>query len=217
MRPPATPYAAPQMPDAADRPFPRDLTLISGPVTLRPLTPDDVPVLIALAEATPEAFANTFTPRTHEQAVAYFGKAFKERADGTAFPFTVLRTDADPPHDRVVGTTRFQELEQAHGRCAIGYTWYAPAHHRDGTNRRCKVLMLDYAFDVLGVRRVQFTTDAGNFASRRSLERLGAVHEGTLRQHRVAADGTVRDSTVYAILVDAWRQVRPFLLPAEGG
>ena len=187
-------------------PFPADLTLASGPVTLRPLTLDDVPRLMDLANATPEAFANTFTPRTADQAAAYFGKAFAERADGVAFPFAVVRDDGDGP--RVVGTTRLQEYDGHHARCAIGYTWYAPVHHRDGTNRRCKVLLLDHVFDHLGIRRVQFTIDAGNVASRRSVERLGAVQEGTLRQHRIADDGTVRDSVVYAILVDEWRQAR---------
>lgn len=190
-------------------PFPADLTFVSGPVTLRPLTLDDVPALMALANATPEAFADTFTPRTADQAAAYFGKAFADRADGTAFPFAVVRDDGDGP--RVVGTTRLQEYDAHHARCAIGYTWYAPAHHRDGTNRRCKVLLLDHAFDVLGVRRVQFTIDAHNAASRRSVERLGALHEGTLRQHRVADDGTVRDSVIYAILADEWRRVRATL------
>lgn len=190
-------------------PFPADLTLVSGPVTLRPLTLDDVPRLMVLANATPEAFANTFTPRTAEQAAGYFGKAFADRADGVAFPFAVDRDDGAGP--TLVGTTRLQEYDAHHARCAIGYTWYAPAHHRDGTNRRCKVLLLDHAFDVLGVRRVQFTIDADNVASRRSVERLGAVHEGTLRQHRIADDGTVRDSVVYSILADEWRRARPTL------
>lgn len=198
------PYAA-----HVPAPFPADLTFVSGPVTLRPLTLDDVPVLMDLANATPEAFANTFTPRTADQAAAYFGKAFADRADGTGFPFAVVRDDGVGP--RVVGTTRFQEYDAQHARCAIGYTWYAPAHHRDGTNRRSKVLLLDHAFDVLRVRRVQFTIDADNAASRRSVERLGAVHEGTLRQHRVADDGTVRNSVVYSILADEWRAVRPTL------
>jgi N-acetyltransferase len=188
----------------AHPPFPPDLRLVLGPVELRPLEPADVPALMALAEATPEAFVWTYTPRTPEQAAAYFAKAFRQRDEGSGFTFAVVRSDVG----RIVGTTRFQDYEAAHRRCAIGYSWYAPNHHRDGTNRRCKVLMLDYAFDRLGVERVQFTTDAGNLVSRRSLERLGAVLEGTLRRQRVAPDGTVRDSTVYSILAEEWRGVR---------
>jgi len=77
--------------------------------------------------------------------------------------------------------------------------------------------MLDYAFDRLGVERIQFTTDAGNLVSRRSLERLGAVLEGTLRRQRVAPDGTVRDSTVYSILADEWRGVRAGIVAGLDG
>jgi N-acetyltransferase len=192
---------------SSSRSFPAGLTLRSGHVLLRPLSLEDVPVLEALAQATPEAFAWTTTPRDPEASRAYFAKAFGERDAGSAFPFAVVRDDVG----QVVGTTRFQGFERAHGRCGIGHTWYAPAHHRDGTNRLCKVLMLDHAFGEMGVRRVQFETDAGNVSSRRSLERLGAVQEGLLRAHRVAPDGTVRDSVLYSILAPEWDAVRPTL------
>ena len=47
-----------------------------------------------------------------------------------------------------------------------------------------------------------------NHQSRRSIERLGAKLDGVLRSHMVMANGTVRDTAVYSILVSEWPTVK---------
>ena len=67
---------------------------------------------------------------------------------------------------------------------------------------------LEYAFDVLGYRRVEFKTDALNERSRGALEALGASFEGVHRKHMLVRDGENRDSAWYAIVDDDWPAVR---------
>ncbi|WP_402371007.1 GNAT family N-acetyltransferase [Isoptericola rhizosphaerae] len=64
--------------------------------------------------------------------------------------------------------------------------------------------LLRWAFDTLDLNRVQAETDTRNLASARVLEKLGFVHEGTLREDCVV-DGDVSDSRVYGLLRREWR------------
>jgi RimJ/RimL family protein N-acetyltransferase len=64
--------------------------------------------------------------------------------------------------------------------------------------------LLRWAFDTLDLNRVQAETDTRNTASARVLEKLGFVHEGTLREDCVV-DGDVSDSRVYGLLRREWR------------
>jgi ribosomal-protein-alanine N-acetyltransferase len=64
--------------------------------------------------------------------------------------------------------------------------------------------LLQWAFDHLDLNRVQAETDTRNAASARVLEKLGFVHEGTLREDCVV-DGVVSDSWVYGLIKREWR------------
>lgn len=108
----------------------------------------------------------------------------------------------------VVGTTRFLGLQLEHLLVEIGWTWYARAAWGTGVNVETKLLLLGHAFETLGLRRVEFKTDSRNARSRGALAALGAQYEGTLRKHRVLADGGVRHSAYYSILDEEWPAVR---------
>lgn len=64
--------------------------------------------------------------------------------------------------------------------------------------------LLGWAYDTLDLNRVQAEADTRNHASRRVLEKLGFVHEGTLREDCVV-DGEVSDSWVFGLLRRDWR------------
>lgn len=71
--------------------------------------------------------------------------------------------------------------------------------------------LLAYAFDTLGVGRVQLKTDVRNQRSQQAIARLGARYEGTLRRHFRRSDGTVRDSVLFSITSEDWPRVRASL------
>jgi N-acetyltransferase len=68
--------------------------------------------------------------------------------------------------------------------------------------------MLEYAFERLGVRRVEFKTEATNARSRAALAALPAQFEGVHRNHMLVRGGINRDSAWYSVIEDDWPQVR---------
>jgi RimJ/RimL family protein N-acetyltransferase len=69
------------------------------------------------------------------------------------------------------------------------------------------LLLLGHAFDRVGLRRVEFKTDARNERSRGALLALGAQFEGIFRKHMVARDGGERDSAYFSVIDDEWPAV----------
>jgi RimJ/RimL family protein N-acetyltransferase len=122
--------------------------------------------------------------------------------------------------NRVVGSTSYFGIVTRHKRVEIGSTWYTSDVQGTTVNPECKYLLLKHAFEDWGARRIQFTTDINNAHSQRAILKLGAKFEGTLRNHAIRADGSMRDSLVYSILPDEWPAVREGLLvrihPGEG-
>ena len=109
---------------------------------------------------------------------------------------------------RAVGSTSYLDVDPAVSGLEIGWTWYAREVWATHVNPACKLLLLEHAFDELDVQRVTLKLDARNTRSYRAVERLGARYDGTLRHHRLRADGTVRDSAFFSILAAEWPLVR---------
>jgi RimJ/RimL family protein N-acetyltransferase len=59
---------------------------------------------------------------------------------------------------------------------------------------------------VVGLR-----TDNFNFRSQRAIEAIGAKKDGVIRRHQARRDGTARDTVIYSILAEEWRDVRRHL------
>jgi RimJ/RimL family protein N-acetyltransferase len=126
------------------------------------------------------------------------------REAGTDLPFAVI----DKASGRIIGSTRFRDICMKHMKLEIGGTWYAPEYQRSGINLESKYLLLRHAFETFGILRVQFKTDIRNAASRRSLEKMGAVQEGILRRSAIMPDGVIRDTAIYSILDTEWDGVK---------
>ncbi len=133
---------------------------------------------------------------------------------GTDLPFAVIQISTG----RVVGATRYLDIRREHRGLEIGGTWYGAEFRRTSVNTECKYLLLQHGFETLKAIRVQLKTDSRNERSQRAIERLGAVREGTLRNHLILPDGHVRHSVYYSILDSEWPQVKArlqtMLLPA---
>lgn len=133
--------------------------------------------------------------------------AAAERERGTQIPFVVVYKT----NSRIIGSSRYLDLSETHKTLEIGWTWYHPDYWRTSVNTETKFLMLQYAFEELGMNRVQFNTDARNIRSQTAIARLGAKKEGVLRKHRIIADGYVRDTVVFSILKEEWPEVKSAL------
>lgn len=129
------------------------------------------------------------------------------RENGSMVPFTVM----DNASGRAVGMTTYMNVDSANRRLEIGSTWYAKFVQRTGVNTRSKLLLLDHAFEKLNCNAVEFRTHFFNQQSRTAIERLGAKLDGTLRNHMIMANGTLRDTCVYSILSGEWPTVKAHL------
>lgn len=124
-----------------------------------------------------------------------------DTAGESALPPAVraAQTAADHP---VAGAVNLFDVDRVSG--TLSY-WLFDAYRGRGFASEAVSLLVDYAFGALGLHRIEAAVFAENDASRRLLERLGFVHEGTLRECRLL-DGTYGDADRYAVLEDEWRR-----------
>lgn len=122
-------------------------------------------------------------------------------------PYTILSAETG----QVLGSTRFLEIRLEHLRAEIGWTWVTRSAWSTGVNVETKLLLLGHAFETVGLRRVEFKTDARNTRARGALLALGATFEGILRTHMVVRDRGKRDSAYYSVIDDEWPAVRRHL------
>jgi RimJ/RimL family protein N-acetyltransferase len=135
----------------------------------------------------------------------WLADAFAEHEAGTRVQFVVLFEGA------VVGSTSYLSLAPEHLRLEIGNTWANPSAWGTGANVEAKYLLLGHAFETLGVRRVEFKTDALNDRARAALAALPAEFEGIHRKHMLVRGGERRDSAWYAVIDDEWPSVKAAL------
>jgi RimJ/RimL family protein N-acetyltransferase len=142
--------------------------------------------------------------KTREDFERVVEKAFAEQERGES----VVLATVERSSGRVIGSTRFMNIDRINRRVEIGSTWIAPAWHRTAVNTEAKYLMLRHAFEVWQCIRVELKTDALNQRSRNAILRIGAREEGTLRKHVITWTGRVRDSVYFSILDTEWPQVK---------
>jgi RimJ/RimL family protein N-acetyltransferase len=145
-----------------------------------------------------------YSMKTREDFQRLIDKAFTEQERGESIVFATVERASG----RVIGSTRFMNIDRTNRRVEIGSTWIAPAWQRTAINTEAKYLMLRHAFEIWGCVRVELKTDALNQKSRTAILRIGAKEEGTLRRHVVTWTGRIRDSIYFSILDDEWPAVK---------
>jgi RimJ/RimL family protein N-acetyltransferase len=142
--------------------------------------------------------------RTMEEMSAYVQTALKEQANGSALPFALIERASG----RVIGSTRYGNIDRAHYRVEIGWTWVARQWQRSSINTEAKYLLLRHAFETLKCIRVELKTDSLNERSRAAILRVGAREEGTFRNHMITASGRIRHTVYFSILDSEWPDVK---------
>jgi RimJ/RimL family protein N-acetyltransferase len=181
------------------------ITLTAHGIQLEPLALTHVDGLIDASRDGALATLNfTSVPEANAAAVrVYIEAALAGQHTGTMLPFAVLDADG-----RVLGSTRYYEIDTSVPTLAIGYTWYRASVQRSHVNTTCKRLLLGHAFEALGMRTVYLHTSHANLRSQAAIERLGAHKDGVLRQHKRHKDGGLRDTVCYSILDTEWPAIR---------
>ena len=134
----------------------------------------------------------------------YLREALADQALGTAVPFVTI----DRKTDKVVGSTRFGNIDTKNRKVEIGWTWINPEWQRTPINSEAKLLMFAHAFEVWKCVRVELKTNRYNEKSRAAMTRIGCVEEGILRNHMIRENGQYRDSVYFSIIESEWEKVR---------
>ena len=183
---------------------PKPVTLEGAHVRLAPLTHDHLDQLCEVG-FDPSIWRWGLTQiQTREDMQNYISAALKSQEEGTAIPFVTIEKSSG----RVIGSTRYGNIDKENRRLEIGWTWITPAWQRTSINTEAKYLMLRYSFEDLGCIRVEFKTDSLNDQSRTALERIGAKEEGILRNHMIAYGGRMRHSVFFSVIDLEWPAVK---------
>lgn len=181
--------------------FPKDYVLEDDRVLLRPLRAEDLEHLSHFGIEEPEIWRYSLVRAGGEGGMQrYIDLALTGRSKQREYPFIVF----DKKTQQYAGSTRFYDIQIDNQTLQLGYTWYGKEFQGTGLNRHCKFLLLQFAFDELGMLRVEFRADNNNARSIAAMKAIGCTVEGVLRQNVPNPDGGRRDSIIFSILKSEW-------------
>lgn len=136
---------------------------------LRPLRTDEFDLLF-------DAAKDPLIWEQHPDSDRYQREVFKhyfESAIASKGAFAII----DRASGRIIGSSRYCNLNEARREVEIGWTFLERAYWGGHYNRELKSLMLDHAFGFAD--RVLFVVGKNNLRSQKALEKIGAkfLHE----------------------------------------
>ena len=171
-------------------------------VLLRPLKKEDFKHLLPFSLNEPELWKYSLVSASGEIGLQnYLTIALEAKASGKEYPFIVF----DKKTNGYAGSTRYYDINLPFKTLQLGYTWYGKEFHGTGLNKHCKYLLLSFAFEIMGMERVEFRADNNNQRSIAAMKSLGCKVDGILRSNMPTREEDVRrDSIVLSILKDEW-------------
>ena len=189
------------MKTSLDFDFSKKIILEDERVILRPLENTDSVNLLSFSVEEPDLWQYSLVQAIGEEGLRnYLNVAIEAREGRREYPFIVF----DKLFNRYAGSTRFYDIQLSNKCLQIGYTWYGRQFQGTGLNKHCKYLLLEFAFENMGMERVEFRADSQNERSIAAMKSLGCEVEGILRSTGLRTDGNRRNSIVLSILKEEW-------------
>lgn len=113
--------------------------------------------------------------------------------------------------NQYVGMCSIICIVEEHGRAELGCIWYGKMAQRTEINTESMFLLLQYLFETLKYRRVEWKCDSQNIPSNKAALRLGFKYEGLFRNHMLIK-GRNRDTAWYSIIDTEWQTVKEYFL-----
>jgi RimJ/RimL family protein N-acetyltransferase len=134
----------------------------------------------------------------------YIQNTVQQKKAGICYPFLII----EKATNKVAGSTRYGYLNHNSQKCEIGWTWYGKAFQGTGLNKACKFELLNFGFEKIQFRRIQFSADLENLRSQKAIEKLGAKKEGIFRNNYVDSDGISKDDIYFSIISEEWEKTK---------
>jgi ribosomal-protein-alanine N-acetyltransferase len=183
--------------------------LRSARVVLRELRASDAPSLFAMLSADEVARFISPPPTSVSSFEQFIAWTLRQRSAGTYACFAVTVRG----YDTAIGIFQLRQIDAdfrtAEWGFAIGSPFWGTGVFREGAD-----LMLDFAFETVGVYRLEARASVQNGRGNGALRKVGAVKEAILRKSFLR-NGEQVDQVLYAILEDEWRAMtRPPIVAA---
>jgi ribosomal-protein-alanine N-acetyltransferase len=181
--------------------------LTGSSITLRELRVSDAPSLFAMLTTEEVSRFISPPPTTVEGFERFIMWANRERAAGNYCCFAVV------PHgmDTAIGLFQLRQLEPGWGTAewgfALGSAFWGTGMFADGAQ-----MVLEFAFETVGVHRLEARAAVQNGRGNAALRKLGAVCEGVLRRSFLR-HGQYLDQALWAILADDYRVSKNIVIP----
>jgi len=170
-------------------------------VTLRDLRLSDAPSLLAMLATEEVARFISPPPTTVEGFERFIAWTHRERAAGRYACFAVVVDGTDT----AVGLFQIRQLEPGWGTAewgfALGSPYWGTGVFLDGAR-----LVVDFAFEAIGVHRLEARAAVQNGRGNGALRKVGAVQEGVLRKSFLR-NGEYLDQVLWTIVDEDWRQM----------
>src|SRR5262245_9785479 len=174
--------------------------LVGRRVRLREPRAGDATALFSLLSTEEVSRFISPPPASVEGFERYVAWTNRQRAAGQYVCFAVVPVGADAPigliHVRALGPG----FVIADWGFAIGSEFWGT-----GVFAEAAELVLDFAFNVLGIHRLEARAALCNGRGNGAMKKLGAEREGVLR-HSFLRDGEFLDQVVWSILQDDWNK-----------
>lgn len=174
------------------------LELIEGPLVLRPFCDADAS---ALYEAVRESIAEVspWLPWCHQNYVIEETREFlasRELASqgGEWYSFGIFETDSG----RFLGGVGINFINRVHQMANLGY-WVRTSAAGRGVATAAARLAARFAFEQLGLQRIEIVAAVANVPSQRVAEKAGARREGVLR-NRLLINGESLDAVLFSLV-----------------
>jgi len=138
-------------------------------------------------------------PTTVEGFERFIAWTLRQRRAGSYACFAVTLDSTDT----AIGIFQLRELEPGFGTAewgfAIGSAYWGTGVFQDGAE-----LMINFAFETVGVHRLEARAAVKNGRGNGALRKVGAVQEGLLRKSFLR-NGEYLDQALWTILNDEWK------------
>ncbi|MFK8060670.1 MAG: GNAT family N-acetyltransferase [Polaribacter sp.] len=181
--------------------FKKEYILENETVRLSPLKTSHFDDLLEYSINEPELWRyNSGGANGFENLKKYISNAIKQREEENEYPFIVF----DKRNNKYVGSTRFYSFNEINNTADLGYTWYGKEHQGNGTNKNCKYLLLEFAFEKIELERVGFGASKLNIRSINAMKSIGCKIEGIFRNYCLDNYGNRIDAIFLSILRSEW-------------
>ena len=178
--------------------------LVGRTVALREMRTTDAPSLFALLTTEEVARFISPPPSSVEGFERFIQWAARQRAVGSYVCFAVTLAESDT----AVGIFQIRSTEPGFGTAEWGFALDSP-FWGTGVFQEGAELVMEFAFDTIGVHRLEARAAIRNSRGNGALRKIGATQEGILRKSFLR-NGEYLDQALWTLLDEDWREMVQF-------